>query len=269
MNRESQPKRWQVPDADGQDVLRVDALQMIALAAEYRRLQDGSHNERVGQLASMIAAKLGLPEDEISLIRDAAPLHDVGTIYIPEKILFKPAKLSPEEFEVVKSHVGLGVTMLQHRRSELLDMAKLIVETHHERFDGTGYPLGLKALRIPIAGQIAAVADVFDTLTHDQPYRTALDPRQAIEYIKAQAGSGFDPQVVRAFLRVIESYYWTKAPPSEASKDVILKGRLGVLNLLDLLTMLNQGKQSGHLSLKTPFETFGILLYGGSIVHAE
>lgn len=267
--------------ADPENNLTVDPLsplleenwlgvaEAVAQAAEYRRKDDDSHNARVGELAALIATKLALSPSEIDLIRRAAPLHDVGTIFIPEKILYKPARLDPGEFEVVKSHVGLGANLLYHKGSNLLKMARLIVETHHERWDGSGYPLGLKALKIPIAGQVVAVADTFDSMIHRQPYRAAVPLRDAVAEIESQAGSGFDPQVIAAFGKVVRERYW--APPkaaTEGSSEVLLKGRLSSLKLLDLLTMLHQNTQSGTLKLYTSFSEYSVGFYAGQIIDA-
>ena len=243
--------------------------QVVAQAAEYRRQNDDSHNFRVGELAALIAKKLGLPPSETELIRRAAPLHDVGTIFIPEKILFKPARLEPGEFEVVKSHVGLGANLLHHNASALLKMARLIVETHHERWDGSGYPLGIKALKIPIAGQVVAVADTFDSMVHPQPYRAALPLRDAVDEIEAGAGVYFDPQVIAAFTRVVRERYWSPPKHEQKETEVLLKGSLSTLNLLDLLSMLHHNTQSGTLNLYTSFSHYRVLYYGGQIIHAE
>ena len=152
---------------------QIEILERLALAAEYRDDETGEHTRRVGKMSAQIAQALGLPEIEVALIRRAAPLHDVGKIAIPDSILLKPGKLTPDEFELMKTHTALGGKMLSGGRFPLLQWAEEIALTHHERWDGTGY-LGLRGEDIPIAGRIVAVADVFDALTSRRPYRRAL-----------------------------------------------------------------------------------------------
>ena len=179
-----------------------EILERLALAAEYRDDDTGEHTKRVGRMSAQIALALGLPEAEVELIRRAAPLHDVGKIAIPDSILLKPGRLTPEEFEQMKTHTTLGAKMLSGGRFPLLQRAEEIAFTHHERWDGTGYML-LHGETIPVAGRIVAVADVFDALTHERPYKRAWLQEVAIEEIKHQSSQHFDPRMVEAFLEVI------------------------------------------------------------------
>ena len=179
-----------------------EILERLALAAEYRDDDTGEHTKRVGQMAAQIAQTLGLPEAEVELIGRAALLHDVGKIAIPDSILLKPGKLSLEEFSHMKTHATLGAKMLSGGRFALLQRAEEIASTHHERWDGTGY-LGLHGDTIPVAGRIVAVADVFDALTSERPYKQAWPHKEAIEEIQRQSGRQFDPRVVDAFLEVV------------------------------------------------------------------
>ncbi len=179
-----------------------EILERLALAAEYRDDDTGEHTKRVGQMAAQIAQALGLSEVEVELIGRAALLHDVGKIAIPDSILLKPGKLSPEEFSHMKTHTGLGAKMLSGGRFALLQRAEEIARTHHERWDGTGY-LGLHGDTIPVAGRIVAVADVFDALTNERPYKQAWPYKEAVEEIQRQRGRQFDPRVVDAFLEVV------------------------------------------------------------------
>lgn len=181
---------------------QIEILERLALAAEYRDDDTGEHTKRVGQMSAQIAQALGLPGTEVELIRRAAPLHDVGKIAIPDSVLLKPGKLTSEEFELMKSHTTLGAKMLSGGQFPLLQRAEEIALTHHERWDGTGC-LGLRGESIPIAGRIAAVADVFDALTSKRPYKEAWPPAEAIEEVQRQSGQQFDPRVVEAFLRVV------------------------------------------------------------------
>jgi HD-GYP domain-containing protein (c-di-GMP phosphodiesterase class II) len=179
---------------------RGRSLQHLAAAAEYRDGDTFQHTERVGATAAEIAARLGLAADQIGLLREAAPLHDVGKLAISDTILLKPGKLSAEEYEVMKTHAELGARLLSGSSSPVLQMATVIAGSHHERWDGAGYPAGLAEKAIPRVGRIVAVADVFDALTHERPYKPAWPVEQAIAEIERAAGSQFDPGVVAAFL---------------------------------------------------------------------
>lgn len=182
---------------------RLDLLERLALAAEFRDYTTGMHTQRVGLLASLLAAKLGLPDPEVDLIRRAAPLHDVGKIGIPDHILLKPGRLSDEEFEAMQNHVSVGAKLLSKSPSDLIKLAEKIALTHHERWDGSGYPRGLAGNDIPLVGQIVAVADVFDTLTNERPYKPAWPLEKAVGELERQRGKWFAPEMVDIFLEVL------------------------------------------------------------------
>jgi len=184
------------------EATQVEILERLALAAEYRDDDTGEHTRRVGKTAARIAEALDWLLAEVELIRRAAPLHDVGKIAIPDAILLKPGKLTPEEFERMKTHTSLGAQMLSAGEFPLLQLAEQIALTHHERWDGTGY-IGLREDAIPMAGRIVAVADVFDALTSERPYKKAWPLSEALEEIKCQSGPQFDPRIVEAFLNVV------------------------------------------------------------------
>jgi PAS domain S-box-containing protein/putative nucleotidyltransferase with HDIG domain len=182
------------------EAARTETLQLLAVAAEYRDEDTSQHTERVGVIAAEIAVQLGLDAEQVKLLREAAPLHDVGKLAIPDRILLKPGKLTPQEYEVMKTHATLGARLLSGRSSPVLQMGAVIAATHHEWWDGTGYPAGLAGEAIPLVGRIVAVADVFDALTHDRPYKSAWPVERAIAEIQRAAGSQLDPRVVAAFL---------------------------------------------------------------------
>jgi putative two-component system response regulator len=181
---------------------RLEILYRLARAAEFRDDQSGQHTLRVGRIAGRLAQVLGLPADVHELIARAAPLHDIGKIGIPDTVLLKQDRLDAEEREIIQSHTIIGADILSGSRFELLQLAQEIALSHHERWDGAGYPFGLAREKIPLAGRIVAVADVFDALTHDRPYKQAWTTREALTEIEAQSGSQFDPNVVEALLRI-------------------------------------------------------------------
>lgn len=178
---------------------RRETVARLALVAEYRDNDLREHPARVGETAALIAGRLGLPADEVALIREAALLHDVGKVGIPDAILLKPARLTSVEFEHVKRHSTIGANILSGSTSSLLRMAEEIARGHHEWWDGSGYPLGLRGEQIPIAARIVAVADVFDAITHSRPYQKARPIVEAVAEISGLSGRQFDPAVVDAF----------------------------------------------------------------------
>ena len=177
---------------------RLEMLVRLARASEYRDDDTGEHTQRVGRTSGLLAAALGLETQEVKLICHAAALHDVGKIGIPDQILLKPGSLTAAEFEVMKSHVSIGAEILSGSRSPLLRVAEQVALTHHEWWDGSGYPDGLTGEEIPLAGRIVSVADVFDALTHDRPYKTAAPVDEALEEICRLSARQFDPSVVAA-----------------------------------------------------------------------
>jgi putative two-component system response regulator len=179
---------------------QIEILERLAAAAEFRDDATGKHTQRVGQMSAMIAHALGLPAAEVDLIHNAAPLHDVGKIGIPDSILLKQGKLTAEEFEVMKRHTIIGARMLANGHSDLTQMAERIALTHHERWDGSGYPGKLRGEEIPLVGRIVSVADVFDALTHERPYKAAWPVEEAVAEIERQGGRQFDPRVAEVFL---------------------------------------------------------------------
>jgi putative two-component system response regulator len=182
---------------------RQEILDRLARAAEFRDDDTGQHTQRVGWLSARLAQVLGLAEDRVDLTRKAAPLHDIGKIGIPDAILLKEGRLTPEERAVMEAHTSIGARILSGSRYPLLQFAEEIALSHHERWDGGGYPNGLRGEEIPLSGRIVAAADVFDSLTHVRPYKPAWTVQETIREIKAEAGRHFDPQVVEALLRIV------------------------------------------------------------------
>lgn len=178
---------------------RLETLERLALAAEYRDDQTHEHTERVARTAALLAGALGRPEAEVSLLKQAAPLHDIGKLAVSDGLLLKPGKLTPEEFERVKKHAAAGAAILSGSTYDVLCLAEEIALTHHEWWDGSGYPAGLRGEAIPLSGRIVALADVFDALTHARPYKQAWPIADAVSEIERLRGRQFDPKVVEAF----------------------------------------------------------------------
>ncbi len=187
------------------EIARSEVLARLAYVAEYRDDDSGNHTQRVGNIAAAIARKVGFSDSMIDIMRKAAPLHDLGKVSVPDRILLKAGKLTEEEFEENKKHTIVGAEILEGGEYRLLQVARDICLSHHEHFDGSGYPHGLSGADIALEARICSIADVFDTMTHDRPYRKALPVEEAIEEIKNQSGKQFDPELVDIFLELVES----------------------------------------------------------------
>ncbi len=181
---------------------RVQILYRLARAAEYRDDDTGQHTKRVGRSAGRIAEALSLDPYEVKRIRMAAPLHDVGKIGIPDSILLNAGKLSTADFDVMKTHCLIGADLLASEDVPLLGLAAEVALTHHEWWDGSGYPRGLSGDDVPLSGRIVSVADTFDALTHSRPYKEAWPVERAMDEITRLSGRAFDPAVVEAFCSV-------------------------------------------------------------------
>jgi putative two-component system response regulator len=171
----------------------------LAAAAERRDGETHAHTLRVGRAAAMLAEAIGLSEREVELIRLAAPLHDIGKLGIPDTILTKPGPLEPDERAEIQRHVEIGREVLEGSESEVLRLAAVVAFTHHEWWDGSGYPQGLEEEQIPLGGRLTAVADAFDAMTHGRPYKAAWPVAEALAELELCAGSQFDPWLVEAF----------------------------------------------------------------------
>jgi putative two-component system response regulator len=181
---------------------RVQILERLAIAAEYHDPETARHTRRVGEMSARIAGQMGWPTAQIELLRRAAPLHDVGKIGVSADLLRKTGALTDEEFEQVKLHTTIGARILSGSRIGLLEMAADIALSHHEHWDGGGYPRGLSGETIPAAARIVSLADVFDSLTHVRPYKEAWSVFDSLKSIEAGSRTKFDPTVVEAFLEV-------------------------------------------------------------------
>jgi putative two-component system response regulator len=179
-----------------------ESLSLLAAVADFHDDDSNQHAGRVGLVATAIARTLELPEDFVAMLGEAAPLHDIGKVGISRRILLKPGKLTPPEWMHMMQHVDIGGQILASAQSPVLRLAREVARTHHEHWDGSGYTAELVGEEIPISGRIVAVADVWDTLTHDRPYRKAWDRERALAEIVAEAGAHFDPAVVDAFFRL-------------------------------------------------------------------
>ncbi|HEX7278493.1 MAG TPA: HD domain-containing phosphohydrolase [Solirubrobacterales bacterium] len=179
---------------------RQEAVERLARAIELHDPAAEHHASRIARIASYLASQLGLDDEQIQLLRAAAPMHDVGKIAVADEILLKPGPLAPEERSEMERHAEAGHQILNGSDSELLQMAARIALTHHEWFDGGGYPRGLAGEEIPIEGRIVAVADVFDALLSDRPYRAAMSLEEAVEILRSGRDTQFDPEVVDVLL---------------------------------------------------------------------
>ncbi|MHB9119260.1 MAG: HD-GYP domain-containing protein [Burkholderiales bacterium] len=182
---------------------RQEIIRRLGMAAEYRDNETGLHIVRMSRICALLGRAVGLAEAQCDLLLSASPMHDVGKIGIPDAILLKPGKLDGEEWEVMKTHAEIGAELLSGHPSDLMEMARIIALSHHEKWDGSGYPAGLKGEDIPLPGRIAALADVFDALTSDRPYKKAWSVEAALAYIDESSGKHFDPALVAAFRSVL------------------------------------------------------------------
>ena len=173
----------------------------LSKAAEYRDPETGAHILQMANYSQIIARNLGHSEADQTLLLDAAPMHDIGKVGTPDHILLKPGRLDPEEMEIMRQHASIGYDILKGSPSPLLQKAAVIALTHHEKFDGSGYPNQLKGQDIPLDGRIVAIADVFDALTSERPYKKAWAIDDAVTFLHDNSGSHFDPECLAAFFR--------------------------------------------------------------------
>ena len=202
---------------------RTEMLRRLARVIEFRDFDTGTHIERMSEYCALIALRLGLQPMEVERLRAASAMHDIGKVAIPDDVLLKPSSLTPDERKVVERHTVVGHEMLTGSSSAEIELAAEIALTHHEHFDGRGYPRGLRQSDIPLAGRIVAVADVFDALTSDRVYRPAMSIADALEILRAGRGTQFDPQVLDAFEEALDDILTARSRNREP-------GRLARLN---------------------------------------
>jgi putative two-component system response regulator len=179
---------------------RLAVVQRLGLAAEYKDNETGLHVIRMSHFAQILARAAGMPEAQAEDLLHAAPMHDVGKIGIPDRILQKPGPLDPDEWKTMQRHAEIGAEIIGEHDGGMLALARNIALTHHEKYDGSGYPRGLRGEDIPLEGRIVALADVFDALTSERPYKKAWTEEAALEYLVAQKGKHFDPRLVDLFI---------------------------------------------------------------------
>ena len=201
----------------------LDTIHRLVLAAEYKDEDTGGHIIRMSRYSAFIAEMLGLPARDVENIPYAAPMHDVGKIGIPDKILMKPGKLTDEEFDFMKTHTTIGAKILADSKAEILQLAQQIAISHHEKWNGRGYPQGLAGDTIPLAARIVGLADVFDALTSKRPYKDPFPVEVALDIIKKECGEHFDPDVVDVFFQNIDQILKIK-DEVDADGDVSLPG---------------------------------------------
>jgi|SRR5664280_160817 len=182
---------------------RLEIIRRLGRAAEYRDNETGMHIMRMSHTTRLLALAHGMSDSRAELLFQASPMHDVGKIGIPDSVLLKPGKLTPDEWEIIKKHPRIGAEIIGDHGSELIVMARMIALRHHERWDGTGYPDGLSGLDIPIEARIVALADVFDALLSVRPYKHAWTLDRTLDYINSERGKHFDPDVIDVLLRML------------------------------------------------------------------
>jgi CheY-like chemotaxis protein len=187
------------------EIAQAETVRRLSMAVEFRDEDTGAHIERIGRFSTLLAEAIGMEEELCARMVHAAPLHDVGKVAIPDAILLKPGALTPQERAIVETHAEEGHRLLKGSSSAILDLAATIALSHHEKWDGSGYPRGVVGEAIPIEGRIVAIADVFDALTSDRVYRKAYTVEEAVEMMRAERGRHFDPVLLDAFLEVLGS----------------------------------------------------------------
>ncbi len=202
---------------------QIKGLQQLAVASAYRDPETGRHTARMSRYCAVLAEAAGLSRSECRMILQASRMHDIGKVWIPDEVLLKPGKLDADEWALIKTHAPIGGAMLAGGGTSLAEMAKTIALTHHERWDGSGYPRGLHGEDIPLVGRIAALADVFDALTSERTYKRAWSVEEAVDEIRRQRGRHFDPRLVDTFLRTLPRLRSIATELAHADEDLPLR----------------------------------------------
>jgi putative two-component system response regulator len=200
---------------------RLEVIRRLGRAAEYRDDMTGYHIVRMSRYSQLLALAAGMSEKEAEVLLNASPMHDIGKIGIPDSVLLKPGKLDPEEWKIMQTHVDIGVEILSGSDSSLMNMAAEVAQNHHEKWDGSGYPCALVGEDIPLTGRIVAVADVFDALTTERPYKKAWAIDEAIEFLKEQRGKHFEPRLVDLFIEILPDILMVRDQYLEKSEEKI------------------------------------------------
>lgn len=200
-----------------------DTIHRLSRAAEYKDEDTGAHLLRLSNYVAMVSREMGLDEAAVESILYAVPMHDIGKIGVPDKILLKPGKLSSEEWQIMKKHTTFGAEILKNSSSDFLKVGRVIALSHHEKWDGTGYPKGLKGSKIPLPGRITAIADVFDALTSKRPYKEAIPIEKSFQIIREGKRKHFDPDIVDAFFRKEDQFVEFRNKYQDKNKSVLFK----------------------------------------------
>ncbi len=201
----------------------IDSIHRLVMAAEYRDEDTGDHIIRIGRYCHLLARKIDLSPQFVDDIYYASPMHDIGKIGIPDKILLKPGKLTPDEFDVIKTHTRIGARLLSESKSRILQLAMEIALNHHEKFDGTGYPNGLKGQDIPVSGRICAIVDTFDALTSRRPYKVPYPFDVTRDIMAKERGKQFDPDILDAFLEHYSAFTAIREETGDLDDDVLAR----------------------------------------------
>jgi putative two-component system response regulator len=215
----------------------LETIYRMSIASDYRDEDTGAHVKRVSRYAAAIARQIGLDKSTVESILYAAPMHDLGKIGIPDKILTKPFGLEDVEWEIMKQHTVIGAKILRGSDAEFISIAETIARCHHEKWDGSGYPNGMKGTEIPITSRITAVADVFDSLTSKRPYKEPFSVEKSMDIIKEGRGTHFDPDVVDAFFEITEEILAIRRQHDDDNQEVF-----DIPELKALLEQYNRGK---------------------------
>ncbi|MES0327375.1 MAG: HD domain-containing phosphohydrolase [Gammaproteobacteria bacterium] len=204
---------------DELEASRLDVVWRLGRAAEYRDNETGLHIIRMSQIAAVLGRAYGMAEEQADLLLVASPMHDIGKLGIPDRVMLKPGKLDKEEWEIMQAHAQIGADILAGGDSNLMVMAHEIALTHHEKWDGSGYPNGLMGEKIPLVGRISAIADVFDALTSERPYKKAWPIDEAMDFIRSESGKHFEPRLVELLEEMLPKILEIKVKYTEVFDD--------------------------------------------------